>query len=314
MIRRSFLATGAAAALLPAAARAQTLAAVRVSTSPEEEAVACLYAQQSGIFRRNGLDVTTTANTSGAAISAAVAGGAFEIGKASLAGLIAAHVHGVGFTLIAPASMYSATAPVAGTIVRGDSAIKTARDLAGKTVSVQSLKGFLQIATMNWIDGHGGDSNAVKYIELRPSAVAPALLAGRVDAATLANPSFAAALSGKRARVLSYPCDSIGKYFLQAAYFCTTDYAAKNADVVARFARSIAEASAYTNAHPGDTVDLIAAFTSVAAKDIVAMTRVTCGTKLDPAEIQPVVDVTAKYKIIPATFDARDMIDPALRS
>jgi ABC-type nitrate/sulfonate/bicarbonate transport system substrate-binding protein len=144
--------------------------------------------------------------------------------------------------------------------------------------------------------------------------VAPALLAGRVDAATLANPSFAAAVGTNRARVLAYPCDSVGKYYLQAGYFCTTGYAGKNADVVARFARAIAEASAYTNAHLAETVDMIATFTSVSPKDVAAMTRVTCGTKLDPAEIQPVVDVAAKYKIIPAGFDAREMIDPALRA
>jgi hypothetical protein len=42
------------------------------------------------------------------------------------------------------------------------------------------------------------------------------------------------------------------------------------------------------------------------------MTRVTCGTKLDPKEIQPVVDVAAKYKVIPASFDARDVCDPAI--
>ncbi|HEY5339599.1 MAG TPA: ABC transporter substrate-binding protein, partial [Candidatus Aquilonibacter sp.] len=199
-------------------------------------------------------------------------------------------------------------------LVRSDSPIKTARDLSGKTVSVQSIKGFLQVATMNWIDQHGGDSNSVHYIELSPSAASAALLAGRTDAATFANPSLAATLNTKKARVFAWTCDSVGKYYLQAGYFCTTGYAAKNADVVARFARVIAEASAYTNTHPAETVDMIAKFTGVAPEDVAGMTRVTCGLKLDPAQIQPVVDVAAKYKIIPARFDAREMIDPALRA
>jgi NitT/TauT family transport system substrate-binding protein len=172
----------------------------------------------------------------------------------------------------------------------------------------------LQIATMNWIDEHGGDSNSLHYLELPPAAVSAALLAGRVDAATLANPSLAAILDTKKARVFAWTCDSVGKYYLQAGYFCTTDYAAKNADVVARFARVIAEASAYTNTHLAETVDMIAKFTSIAPESIAGMTRVTCGTKLDPAQIQPVVDVAAKYKIIPARFDARELIDPALRN
>ena len=170
MIDRSFLTAATATACAPSLAGAQTLTPLSVATSPDEDAVACLYGTSSGIFRRYGLDVALSAANSGAAISAGVVGGSIDIGKASLLGLIAGHTHGVPFTLM------------------------TAADLNERTVSVQSLKGFLQTALMNWIDEHGGDSNAVHYIELSPSAASAALLAGRVDAATLANPSLAATL------------------------------------------------------------------------------------------------------------------------
>jgi hypothetical protein len=59
---------------------------------------------------------------------------------------------------------------------------------------------------------------------------------------------------------------------------------------------------------------MISKFTNVAAADVAGMTRVTCGTKLDPTQIQPLVDLAVKYKIIATRFDARDLIDPALRS
>jgi NitT/TauT family transport system substrate-binding protein len=231
-----------------------------------------------------------------------------------LLGLIGGHAKGIPLTLVAPASMYDSKAPVAGTLVRSDSPIKAARDLNGKTVSVQSLKGFLQVAFMKWIDEHGGDSSSIKYIELSPSAASAALLAGRTDAATFANPLLAATLATKKARVFAWTCDSVGKYYLQAGYFCSLDYVTKNPDVIARFAKSVAEASAYTNTHLAETVDMISKFTSVSPDDITHMTRVTCGTKLDPAQIQPIVDLAVKYQIIPARFDAKEMIDPALRS
>jgi NitT/TauT family transport system substrate-binding protein len=314
MIRRRFLAGTAAATFAPAVARAQSLTPMSVFTSPDEDAVACLYGAASGIFRRNGLDVTVTAANSGAATTSGVLGGSIDVGKGSLLGLIGGHAKGIPLTLVAPASMYDSSAPVAGTLVRSDSSIKVARDLNGKTVSVQSLKGFLQVAFMNWIDEHGGDSSSIKYIELSPSAASAALLAGRTDAATFANPSLAATLNTKKARLFAWTCDSVGKYYLQAGYFCSMDYVTKNADVVARFAKSVAEASAYTNTHLAETVDMISKFTSVSPDDITHMTRVTCGTKLDPAQIQPIVDLAVKYKIIPTRFDAREMIDPALRT
>jgi NitT/TauT family transport system substrate-binding protein len=302
----------AALAGAPLALRAQSALTIRVATAPDEDCVACLYAIQSGLFHKAGLDVTLTATSSGAAISAAIVGGSVDIGKASLLGLIAGHIHGLPFTIVAPAALYVSVAPVSGTIVRADSPIRTAKDLSGKTVSVQSLKGILQIVTMNWIDTHGGDSSTVKFIELPPTSVAAALAAGRIDAATFTNPLLAAALATKQARILSWPFDSIGRRYLMAGYFCTAEYAAKNADAVARFARVVAEASAYTNAHPAETVDMVSKFTSVAADDVAHMTRVTCGTKLDPKDIQPVVDVAVKYSVIPSRFDARDMCDPAI--
>ena len=313
MLRRHFTVAGIAAlAVAPIALRAQSALAIRVATAPDEDCVACLYAISNGLFRKAGLDVTLTSTSSGAAISSAIAGGSIDIGKASLLGLIAGHVHGLPFTIVAPAALYVSGAPISGTIVRADSPIKTAKDLAGKTVSVQSLKGILQIVTMNWIDTHGGDSSTVKFIELPPASVAPALAAGRIDAATFTNPSLAAALATKQTRLFAWPFDSIGKRFLMAGYFCTSDYAAKNADAVARFARVVVEAAAYTNAHPAETVDMVAKFTSVAPDDVAHMTRVTCGTKLDPKDIQPVVDIAAKYNIIPSRFDAREMCDPAI--
>jgi hypothetical protein len=43
------------------------------------------------------------------------------------------------------------------------------------------------------------------------------------------------------------------------------------------------------------------------------MTRVDCGTVLDPKLIQPVIDACAKYKFIAASFDARELIAPSFR-
>jgi hypothetical protein len=38
------------------------------------------------------------------------------------------------------------------------------------------------------------------------------------------------------------------------------------------------------------------------------MPRVTYATSLNPRDIQPLIDAAAKYKAIPASFDARELI------
>jgi len=299
----------AAYALTTTVVRAQSSPTqLRVATAPEEDAVATLYAQESGIFRRLGLDVTVTAAASGSSIAAAVVGGTIDIGKSSLAGLITAHTKGIPFTLIAPAGEYNAELPITGTVALASSTIKSARDLSGKTVSVQSLRGSMQIGTMNWIDQNGGDSSLVHFIELPPSLVSQALESKRVDAATFANPELAEALATKNVRVIGWSQGSIGSHYLLAAYFTTIDFAQKNAATVSRFAQGLQQAATYTNAHHAETASLVSAFTKVSPAVVASMNRVTCGLQLDPREIQPLIDASVKYKLIPARFDAGDMI------
>lgn len=164
------------------------------------------------------------------------------------------------------------------------------------------------------MDQHGGDSGSVKFLELPNSAVPQAIDDGRIDAASIANPILSEALDSGKVEVLGRTYDAIGPTFIQACYFVTTDFAAKNGDAVKRFSKAIAESGTYCNAHHEATVQLLSDFTKVSPQTIAHMTRTTIGTTLDPRLIQPVIDLAAKYKAIASAFDARDMIAPLLRA
>ncbi len=301
--------SGVAAAQTPAG-----LTLLHAASAPDEDVLGALWAQDSGIFRRFGLDVRLQPMNSGSAVGAAVIGGAIEMGKSSLISLITAHTKGIPFVCVAPAGVYSSKAPVVGMLVKKGSPIKTARDLNGKTLSVPSLNDQYSIAIRAWMDQHGGDSTSVKFLELPNSSVPQAIDDGRIDAASIANPILSEALDSGKVQVIGRTFDAIAPTFIQACYFVTADYANKNRDVVERFAKAIAESGAYCNAHHDATVQILSDFTKVAPQTIRAMTRTTIGTTLDPRLIQPVIDSAAKYKAIPSSFDAREMIAPFLRS
>ena len=91
-----------------------------------------------------------------------------------------------------------------------------------------------------------------------------------------------------------------GKFYFAPADFGTRD--------PAMFARAMKEAAEYTNTHHAETVDLISKFTGIDAAMVRTMTRTQAGTTLDPGLIQPVIDASAKYKDIPTSFAARDII------
>ena len=120
---------------------------MRLSSSPADDTMPVIYAQQSGAFKRAGLDIQLTRATSGSAVAAGVAGGSIDIGKSSIVSIITAHAKGIPFVWIAPASIYNPAAPDGALIVATNSPIKTGRDLNGKIVATPALGDLNNIAT-----------------------------------------------------------------------------------------------------------------------------------------------------------------------
>jgi NitT/TauT family transport system substrate-binding protein len=299
---------GAALPLVPCAARAEDLTVVRLAAAPDDDITPILYGQSAGIFKSAGLEVQLQALGSGSATAAAVAGGAIDIGKSSLASLISAHARGVPFVIVAPASIYDHASPVAGFIVAKDSPIAGPRDLNGKTVSASSLKDLISLATQAWIDAGGGNSKSVHFIEIPSSAVTAALAQKRIDGATVVTPALAEALDSGTARLLGFSFSAIAKRFLIAGWFTTSDFLAKHGDTVRRFVQAFRRAAAYTDSHRAETVELLASYSHIAPDTIRRMARSTAGRALDPKEIQPVIDAALKYKIIDKPFPAQELI------
>jgi NitT/TauT family transport system substrate-binding protein len=312
--RSSFVAGAAALTATAGRAGAQSaLTPVHLAGSVNDDVTPMLYAIQSGLMKRAGIDATLDKGSSGSAVSAGVIGGSYQIGKSSVAGLITAHAKGVPFVFVAAAGLYESSLPVTALMVRSDSTIKTGADLNGKTVAVSAIGDLYTLTVKGWVDQHGGDSSTLKLTEIPLSAVPAALATGRIDAGGLEEPEVSEALESGKSRVLGRLFDSIAPRFMYTGWFSTLDWATQNRPLLDKFRAALRDATNYTNSHKADTVILSSDFTLIDPKIVAKGTRVTALATLDPKLIQPVIEAAAKYKMIPAAFDAREMIDPALR-
>jgi NitT/TauT family transport system substrate-binding protein len=311
MQRSAFLGALTATALAgtPSLVAAQSSTHIRIATAPDPDVVAALWGVQSGAFAQSGLDVTIQPANSGAAVAAAVAGGSLEIGKSSLISLLAARSRGLPFVLVAAAAVFDAGRPDSGMIVAKGSPLKRPRDLSGKTVSVQSLNDLNAVAMSAWIDADGGDSKTVKFLEIPAAAATQAVASGRVDGSTLSMIFCGQAVAGGTCRLLGHPFEAIAKRFVYSGFFCTADFASKNATALDAFRRVMAQSGAYILAHRSETVPLVAKFTGLDEK-VIASVPVEVATKLDLKLIQPLIDKAITYKLIPNDFDLRAMIGP----
>jgi len=281
---------------------------LRVASSTNDDVTPVLYAQANGLFRAAGIDVEIQAVNNGAAVAAAVAGGAADLGRSSMLPLISAHSRGIPLTLVAPSGVFVSAEPTSGILVVKDGPIRTARDLNGKIVSVPGLNDVLSVATRAWIDKNGGDSESIRFVETTGSQVSVALDAARVAAGTVVNPQMAQSLTTGRYRLLGDAVTGIATRFLQAAWFADADYVAKHGATIRKFSAIIQKASAYCNLHTQQTIDLLSRFSGIDVATIAHMARTKYDLTLDPSDIQPLIDAAAKYKAIPKSFDAREMI------
>ena len=306
--RRSFLAMAAAGMAVPSIAAAADLTPIKMAGVPEDSATTVLYGVQAGLFRANGLDVVMDPQHNGPSVMSGVIGSSYQFGKSSTPPLIAAFSKGLPFTIIWPAGLYDAKAPIAGLLVKSDSPMKKAADLNGKTIAVGALNDIHSLAAMAWMDKNGGDSSTVKFTEIPISEIPIAISQGRVLAGSVNEPVLSAALESGQVRSLGAHFGGIAPRFMYTAWFTTKTYASANPAVVKNVGQTLRKASDYVNGHHAQTIDLIAKFTSLEPAQVQKMTRVEQGTALDPRLVQPVIDTMVKYKFLAQPIDAKDIL------
>jgi NitT/TauT family transport system substrate-binding protein len=312
--RGRLLGVGAAfaASMIPGLADAQNAPmTLHAASSSNDEVTPYLYALDSGLFKKNGVDASIDRLPSGSAIVAGVLGGAFDIGKSSLPSLLAARSKGIQLTLLAPGGQYEAERPSFGLVVKPDSTIQSGADLNGKVAAVSAIDDLYTIAMKTWIDAHGGDSSTLKIVEVPISTVAESVATGRVAVGTLTQPFLKNSIDSGRVKLLSYSATAIAPHFTMTAWFARADFATKNPQLANTFIRVMREAAIYSNAHHAETAPMLAKFLSLQPQDIPAMgTRVTAGISLTPELLKPLLDAAARYKVVPTAIDPRDLISP----
>ena len=296
----------AALLLAPSVSNAQTPPTLRVALIAAEACGQVYFAQEMGFFQKAGLNVELQTLNNTNAIAEAVASNSTDIGFSAVLSIATAYKKGIPFTIVAAGNEYESSRPNAAILVPQNSPIHFAKDLNGKTLGVQAVKSIAEFGPRLWIDKNGGDSSTVKFLDLPFAAMPDALAAGRIDAEWLAEPYIA--IGKQNARVIAYPFDAIGKQFLAGAWFASTPWAKDHADLVARFASAMSEASRWANANPAKAGAILLGVTKIDpalfAKDVHAQ----YADRLSAAEVQPQIDLAARYGLFSQTFSAADLI------
>jgi NitT/TauT family transport system substrate-binding protein len=288
-------------------ADAQTLPVIRAALIPIEPASSIYYAAENGFFTKAGIDVQITQNPSSPALAAAVAAGTYDVAYAPISTLAVAHSRGLPFVAITP-GIETVPGEIAGAImVPTASTAKTGKDLNGKTFGCAGLGTIAEYQPRAWIDKYGGDSTTVKFIEIPFPETIAALNAGRIDAAYLVEPFITVATRSNTVRLLATGDDAIGQNFLSTAWYSTSQWAAAHPDLVKRFVTAMVAGARWGNANQDKVVPYLVKYLKADPALAAAEHRPVFAESLIPAQIQPWINVTAKYAKF-APFPATELI------
>ena len=287
-------------------ATAQQLPTIRVATTQIDSGAEVFYGESIGLFKKAGINLEITRASNGAAIAAAVAGGAADIGQSNVLSIATAHDRGLPLTIIAPSNLFIARLHNTALVIANNSTIQSPHDFEGKTIAVNGLKSITEIATDAWLEQQGVNLATVKFIDMPFSTMTDAIVHGRVDGAIVAEPEFDDALAKKQYRVFAYPYEAIQKQFLITCWFANTAWVKAHPDLARTFAAVMKQTAVWANKNQMQTGKILEQLTGLAIPP--GNGRVVFAADLDVKDIQPVIDIAAKYGALKAPFPAADLI------
>jgi NitT/TauT family transport system substrate-binding protein len=257
----ALLSFGGAAASAPG--RAHANATITVDTLPIANGLPLDLGIKKGFFAKQGIDVDKKVLQSGNDIVLALANNQGQIGYVGWVPAMIARTSGIRVTAVA-ASDVEGTSEAdnwQNILVKGDSPIRTARDLAGKTIAVNALKGVGEVMIKAALKKVGVNPNSIRLLAMPFPTMRTALRTGQVDAIWTPEPFVSQALNLDGARIVMAPGPVLGKFWPIGVYVAPQDWATRNPGLAKRFRTAINQSLAYAQAHPDEIRALLPAGT-----------------------------------------------------
>lgn len=253
--RRTVLAALLAGAALFAGSQAMAqatppLTVVNAGFVPVTDVAALYLGEEVGIWKKHGLQLKANVASTGAV--PAVMSGEYHFGFTALVNVLQARDKGLPLKIIAAGSSSTAVKGADVTMIHAgpQSGIKSAKDLEGKTVSVNALNGLLQMLGKAAVKADGGDPSKVKFIELGFADALAALQAGKTDAMVGAEPFGTAAMASGFPAIASPYQSMSSKSMLTSSYFTSEPQLKANPELFKKIRAAINESLEYAQKNP----------------------------------------------------------------
>ena len=272
---------------------------VKVGVIPIVDVAPIYLGIKQGFFSAEGLDVSLETAQGGAAIVPGVVSGQYQFGFSNTVSLLLASSKGLPLNVVS-AGVASTGVPgkdFGAVVVKAGSPIKTAADLAGKRVAVNTLKNINTTTINKVVKDAGGDPSTIKYVELAFPDIVSAVAKGDVDAGQVVEPFLTIATSqGDRQVISNYA--GTDPQLAVGMYFTAKTYAAQHAKAVAGFTAAMKKSLDYATAHPDVARAILTTYTKIDPAVQKSLVLPKWPTTIDRSSVQVLADLAQKDGLI----------------
>lgn len=264
---------------------------------------------EQGFFEAEGLELDIQLAQGGAAIVPAVVSGEYQVGYSNTASLLIAGERGLPIKIISNASS-STNVPGEDSVdvaVGPGSDIKSLTDLEGKTVAVNALNNFAEIAIMNSVEQAGGDPTTINFVEV-PYPNGPAqLAAGEVDAAWTTEP-FRTQIINEGGAIIASPLADLGESVEVAYFFTSAETLESDPATIDGFVAALTKSLEYASAHEDEARAVLVSELGLeqAVADAVVMPQFS--VEMNLTGLQAMGDAAVKFGIMTEVPDLTQLV------
>jgi NitT/TauT family transport system substrate-binding protein len=250
-----------AAAGAPAKSGSAKLTTVTVDTLPIANALPLDLGIKKGFFAKQGIQIDKKTLQSGNDIVLALKGKSGDIGYIGWVPAMIARTQRIPIVAVTQSEVEGTSAADnwQNILVKGSSSIRTASDLAGKTIAVNALKGVGEVVIKAALQKKGVNPNSIHLTAIPFPSMRAALRNGQVDAIWTPEPFLTQALTQDGARSVMAPGPVLGKFWPNGGYVARSDWKKDHPALYEKFRKALAQSLTYATSHTSEIRALLPA-------------------------------------------------------
>jgi NitT/TauT family transport system substrate-binding protein len=266
------------------------------------------FGMSKGFFDKQKLKINLQSSQGGATTVPALVSGKIQVAGSNVVSLLIAASKGLPIEAIAPGTSAHGQGEkdFGALMVTKDSPVRNVKDLAGKTVAVNTLNNIAEVVVKASLQKAGVDPGQVKLREVDFPEMEPALAKGDVDAAFLIEP-FVTTARKAGDRIVDYSYVTTEPNLQVGAYAVSRKFAEENPDAVKRYRAAVGETATYLMDHQSE----FRAFLAKQAKTPPALAKTmelpTFTTRLNTASMQKTAGLVQQYGLVKDKVNVDDL-------